>query len=100
MKDKQAEELLMKIDLAFGLTKEDFQSGHVLYTIWPGTKGKNFNIEDLGDYSLKISKNLGDIYIDKISTDKWIIVGKGTTLHCDDLHAGESVIRGFEGYLM
>lgn len=99
MKGREAEELLMKIDKAFGYTKEDFVNKRPIFTKWT-TKDFSLDVENLGEYSLKISKNLGDVYIDKISTDKWVVVGKGTTLHCDDLHAGEAVIRGFEGYLM
>ena len=90
MKGKEAENLLMKIEDCFGFTKHDFQNGRLIYTKW-GDEDKHIDVEDLGDRSLKISKNLGDIYIDKIHTNKWVVVGKGTTLHCDDLQAGEEV---------
>lgn len=100
MKGREAEVLLMKIDKAFIFNKADFKNGRPLYDIWPGMQGEHsFDVANLGEWSLKIKKNLGDIYINKISTDKWVIVGKGTTLHCDDIHAGEGVVRGFEGYL-
>lgn len=99
MKGKKAEQLLSKIENAFGLTKDDFRNGIPIYTKW-GTEQKNHNLEDLGDHSLKISKDLGDIYIEKIRTDKWVVVGKGTTLHCDDIEAGEGIEKDFEGFLM
>lgn len=100
MKGKQAEELMMKMDKGFCLHKGDFNNGRPLYNVWPGMQGESkFDIADLGDWNLEISKNLGDVYIDKISTNKWVVVGKGTTLHCDDIHAGEAVIRGFDGYM-
>jgi hypothetical protein len=91
---------MMKIDKAFGLHKADFEKGRPLYTVWPGMQDESaFDLANLGDWSLQISKNLGDVYIDKIFTNKWVVIGKGTRLHCDDLHAGEAVIRGFEGYM-
>lgn len=100
MRGKQAEELLLKIDKAFGLTKHDFdKDGKPIYTKWGGPD-VHIDITDLGDRSLKISKSLGDVYIDKISTDKWIVVGKGTTLHCDDITTGEELVENFEGFLM
>lgn len=99
MKGKAAENLLRKIDLAFGLTEHDFENGRPIHTKW-GTGEGAIDIEDLKDRSLKISKNLGDVYIDKISTDKWVVVGKGTTLHCDNLAVGEKLVKNFEGYLM
>lgn len=100
MTKAEAEELLMKIDKAFGFTADDFDdTGHLIYTKW-GTEESHIDVEDLGDRSLKISKNLGEIYIDKIRTNKWIIVGKGTTLICDDMEAGEEIVTDFEGFLM
>ena len=99
MKGKEAEELLMKIDEAFGLTKHDFEDGRPIYTKW-GSESNYIDIANLGNKSLKISKNLGDVYIDKISTNKYVVVGKGTTLHCNDIYAGEDVVRDFEGFLM
>ena len=99
MKGKEAEELLMKIEDAFGLTKYDFKDGKPIYTKW-GNPDDFTDIAELGDVSLKISKNLGHIYIDRIHTNKWVVVGKGTTLHCDDLEVGEELVTGFEGFLM
>jgi hypothetical protein len=99
MNGEEAEQLLMKIEEAFGLTKHDFEDGTPIYTKW-GTEENYVDIENLGDHSLKISKNLGDVYIDKISTNKWVVVGKGTTLHCDDITAGEELVENFEGFLM
>lgn len=100
MNGKQAEELLLSIDESFGLTKYDFdENGRPIYIRW-GDEESYIDVENLGHRSLKISKKLGDIYIDKISTDGWVIVGKGTTLHCDDIHAGEGVVENFEGFLM
>lgn len=96
--------ILGSIDECFGFTKEDFEKdkeGRLvpIYTKW-GSKRDLIDIEDLGHLSFKISKNLGDIYIDKIHTDGWVIVGEGTFLHCDDLDAGMGYIEDFEGYLM
>ena len=100
MNSKEAQELLVKIEKAFGLTKHDFdKDGVPIYTKW-GTPEDYTDIADLRDCSLKISKNLGDVYIDKISTDKWVIVGSGTTLHCDNITVGEELIENFEGFLM
>lgn len=99
MKGLEAEELLMSIDESFGLTKFDFQEGKPIYTVW-GEGAKAIDIADLGHRSLKISKKLGDIYIDKISTNEWVIVGEGTTLHCEDLQAGKGLIENFQGFLM
>ncbi len=99
MKGKEAEALLMKIEEAFGLTKYDFKDGVPIYTRW-GAEEDHIDIANLGNRSLKVSKNLGDVYIDKISTDKWVVVGVGTTLHCDDLTAGEEFVENFEGFLM
>lgn len=99
MKGKEAEELLMKIEESFGYTKEDFENGKPIYTQWGEGEGA-IRLDDLGDRSFKLSKNLGDIFIDKIHTNKWVVVGKGTTLHCPDLQAGEGVVTDFEGFLM
>lgn len=99
MKGRDAELLLESIDESFGLTKHDFKGGLPIYTKW-GDEKNYIDVSDLGHRSLKISKNLGDVYIDKISTDAWVIVGKGTTLHCDDLYAGMGYVDEFEGYLM
>lgn len=104
MTEQEQEELLMKIDRAFGFTKHDFQldlNGNKvpIYTKW-GTEDNYTDIEDLGPVSMKISKNLGDIYINKIHTDAYIIVGKGTNLFCNDLHAGLGYVPNFEGFLM
>lgn len=99
MTKAEQEELLMKIEDCFGLTKYDFKDGKPFYTKW-GDEENNIDIADLGDRSLKISKNLGDIYIESIHTNKWVVVGKGTTLHCDDIEAGEAVVENFEGFLM
>lgn len=100
LKNRAAEQLLEKITDCFGFTAGDFDNeGKPLYTKW-GTLKKHIDIADLGNLSFKISKNLGDVYIEKLHTNKWVIVGKGTTLHCDDLEAGEGVERDFEGFLM
>lgn len=104
MKGKEAEELLLQIQESFGLTKYDFKENAdrlkvPIYTKW-GDAEKYTDLENLGEKSLKISKNLGDIYIEKIRTDKWIVVGRGTTLHCDDMEAGESIVLNFQGFLM
>lgn len=104
MKDKDAELLLESIDESFGFTKYDFKKNKEnmlipIYTKW-GTPKEHTDIENLGHISFKISKGLGDIYIEKIHTDGWVIVGKGTTLHCDDLEAGMGYVPDFEGYLM
>lgn len=104
MTQEDQELLLMSIDEAFGFTKHDFEKNSdgklvPIYTKW-GNEENRTDIEDLGDISFKISKNLGDIYIDKIHTDAWIIVGDGTTLHCDDLYAGLGLVEDFEGFLL
>jgi hypothetical protein len=99
MKGKNAELLLESIDESFGLTKHDFENGKPIYTKW-GSEDDYIDVADLKHRSLKISKNLGDIYIDSIHTDSWIIVGKGTTLHCDDMDAGMGYVDNFEGFLM
>lgn len=99
MSGKEAEELLMQIEDCFGLTKHDFKDGAPIYTKW-GIGDAQIDIADLGDHSLKISKNLGDVFIEKIRTNKWVVVGKGTTLHCDDIAVGEALVEDFEGFLM
>ena len=100
MSIEESEAILLQIDEAFGFTKHDFdKDGHLIYTKW-GTPEDYTDVASLGHRSLKISKNLGNIYIDKISTDGWVLVGKGTTLHCDDITAGQEVVRDFEGFLM
>lgn len=104
MTKEEQELLLSSIDEAFGFTKHDFQLNDEqhkvpIYTKW-GTEDHFTDIEALGPVSFKISKNLGDVYIDKIHTDAWVIVGKGTTLHCDDLEAGMGYVLDFEGFLM
>ena len=100
MRGKQATDLLLKVEEAFGLTKYDFdEEGKPIYTKW-GSSEDHIDIADLGDRSLKISKNLGNIYIDTIKTNKWVIVGKGTTLVCNDLEVGEELVENFEGFLM
>jgi hypothetical protein len=99
MKGKKAEQLLESIGDAFGFTKHDFEDGHLIFTKW-GTPENHIDVENLGKYSLKISKDLGDIYVDKIKTDEWVIVGKGTTLHCEDIQAEKGVVKDFEGFLM
>lgn len=100
---EEQELLLESIDEAFGFTKWDFEvvdgKKVPIYTRW-GAADAPTNIEDLGHVSFKISKNLGDVYIDKIHTDAWVIVGEGTTLHCDDLHAGLGYVPDFEGFLI
>lgn len=99
MKGRQAELFLEKVGDAFGLTKHDFKDGLVIFTKW-GEAESLIDVENLGHRSLKISKGLGDIYINKIQTDEWVIVGKGTTLHCDDIQAGKGIEKDFEGFLM
>lgn len=100
MKGREAEKFLEKIGDAFGLTKHDFNNERrVIYTKW-GTDESNIDLADLGHRSLKVSKNLGDIYIDTIHTDEWVIIGKGTILHCPDLKAGKGVEDNFDGFLM
>ncbi len=99
MAKKQDEKLLMDIKKAFGFTKEDFKDGKPIYTKW-GTGETSYDIEDLADHSLKISKDLGDIYIERIRTDEYILVGEGTTLHCNDMKAGKDIVLDFKGFLM
>lgn len=102
---RESEKLLESISDSFGFTKEDFRDGKPIYTKWGADENGNprdeiVDIADLGHRSFKISKNLGDIYIDTIHTDEWVIVGEGTTLHCDDLVAGKGVVTDFKGFLM
>ena len=86
------------IDEALGFTKYDFdKDGRLIYTKW-GTPESYTDVEDLGAKSLKINGKLGDIYIDKIKTDGWVIVGEGTTLHCEDIEAGEDIVTEYEGF--
>lgn len=99
MKGKKAEQLMAKIEHAFGLEKLDFRDGRPVYTKW-GTPEDHIDIADLKHRSFKLAGDLGDVYIEKLHTDKWIVIGKGTTLHCDDIYAGEEIVKNFEGYLM
>ncbi len=92
-----------QIEEAFGFTKYDFrknESGEnrLIYTKW-GSPESFTDVEDLGNKSLKINGKLGDIYIDKIRTDGWVIVGKGTNLICPDIEAGEDIVTEYEGYI-
>ncbi len=85
------------------ITKYDFRkndSGEkkLIYTKW-GSPEEFTDVEDLGEKSLKINGQLGDIYIDKIRTDGWVIIGQGTTLHCDDIEAGEEIVTEYEGFI-
>lgn len=90
---------MMKIKEALGFTKYDFdEEGRLIYTKW-GDEKSFIDVEDLGGRSLKINKNLGNIYIDRIRTDGWVIVGAGTTLHCDDIEVGEEIITDYEGFI-
>jgi hypothetical protein len=99
---KEGEQIMMKIEEALGFTKHDFHmvddQQRLIYTKW-GSEDDYIDIEDLGNRSLKINGKLGDIYIDKIRTDGYVIVGAGTSLHCDDLHAGEEVITDYKGFI-
>lgn len=96
---KEGEEIMMKIEEALGFTKYDFdEDGRLTYTKW-GNEDDYIDVENLGHRSLKINGKLGDIYIDKIRTDGYVIVGAGTTLHCDDISAGEEVITDYEGFI-
>lgn len=104
MSGEEAEKLLLSIDKAFGLTYHDFEEDEEgklvpVYTMWKSNDNIT-NIEDLGDVSFKIGKDLGDIYINKIHTDGWLIIGSGTTLHCDDVKAGLGRVDNFEGFLL
>lgn len=107
MKGKDAELLLESIDEAIGLTKHDFdKDGQPYYTKWGADENGEVDpanlieISNLGHRSLKIGKKLGDIYLDEINTDGWVIIGKGTILHCDNINAGMGVVDNFEGFLM
>lgn len=92
-----------EIQEAFGFTKYDFEEvdgeKRLIYTKWGEPGPEQIDVENLGNRSLKINGNLGDIYIDKIRTDGWVIVGEGTTLHCDDIEAGEEVMLDYKGYI-
>lgn len=88
-----------QIQEALGFTKYDFdENGRPFYTKW-GSEDDYVDTENLGDISLKINGGIGDIYIDKIRTNGWVIVGKGTTLHCDDIEVGEALITDYEGFI-
>lgn len=95
----EGEIIMGQIQEAFGFTKYDFdEMGRPIYTKW-GDEDNYIDVENLVNRSLKINKNLGDIYIDKIRTDGWVIVGIGTTLHCDDIEAGEDIVTEYEGFI-
>ncbi len=94
----EGEAIMGQIEEAFGFTKYDFKGGRLIYTKW-GDESNFTDVEDLGSRSLKINGKLGDIYIDKIRTDGWVIVGEGTTLNCDDIEAGESIVTEYEGFI-
>ena len=87
-----------QIQEALGFYKEDFEDGKLIYTKW-GFNDNFLDVENLGHWSLKINGGIGDIYIDKIRTDGWVIVGSGTTLHCDDIEVGEEIITDYEGFI-
>jgi hypothetical protein len=99
---EEGQTIMGQIQEAFGFTKYDFENvdgeKRLIYTKW-GTGADQIDVENLGDRSLKINGDLGDIYIDKIRTDGWVIVGKGTTLHCPDIEAGEDIVTEYEGYI-
>ena len=95
---KQGEEIMGQIQEALGFTKYDFDDGKLIYTKW-GSEEDYIDVEDLKHRSLKINGGLGDIYIDKIRTDGWVIVGSGTTLHCDDIEVGKDLITDYEGFI-
>lgn len=99
----EGEVIMGQIEEAFGFTKYDFEvvdgEKRLIYTKWGFGDAEPIDVEDLGDRSLKISGKLGDIYIDKIRTNGYVIVGKGTTLHCDDIEAGQDIITEYEGYI-
>lgn len=99
---EDGEVIMGQIEEAFGFTKYDFENvdgqKKLIYTKW-GPEEDIIDIEDLGNRSLKINGKLGDIYIDKIRTDGWVIIGQGTTLHCDDIEAGEDIITEYEGFI-
>lgn len=90
------------IEEALGFTKYDFEEKdgekRLIYTKW-GSEDDFIDVEDLGARSLKINGKLGDIYIDKIRTDGYVIVGAGTTLHCDDISAGKEIITDYKGFI-
>lgn len=99
----EGEAIMVQIQEAFGFTKYDFEKNidgeyRLIYTKW-GSPDDYVDVENLGEKSLKINGRLGDIYIDKIRTDGWVIVGKGTTLHCDDIVAGEDIVTEYEGFI-
>lgn len=99
---KEGEAIMMEIEEALGFTKHDFHEvdgkQQLIYTKW-GTEDDYIDIEDLGNRSLKINGKLGDIYIDKIRTDGYVIVGAGTTLHCDSVVAGKEIITDYKGFI-
>ncbi len=100
---EEGEVIMGQIEEAFGFTKYDFTKNEegkkvLIYTKW-GTEEDYNDVEDLGNKSLKINGKLGDIYIDKIATDGYVIVGVGTTLHCEDISAGEDIITEYEGFI-
>lgn len=99
---EEGEVIMGQIEEAFGFTKHDFElvdgEKRLIYTKW-GTPEDYTDVADLGEKSLKINGKLGDIYIDKIKTDGWVIIGKGTTLHCSDIEAGEDIVTEYEGYI-
>lgn len=100
---EEGEAIMVQIEEAFGFTKHDFEKNQdgkqvLIYTKW-GTPEEYTDVENLGHRSLKINGKLGDIYIDKIRTDGWVIIGKGTTLHCDDIEAGEDIVTEYEGFI-
>jgi hypothetical protein len=99
---EQGEIIMGQIEKAFGFTKYDFEiidgQKRLMYTKW-GSPEEYTDVEALGEKSLKINGKLGDIYIDKVRTDGWVIVGKGTNLHCEDIEAGQDIITEYEGYI-
>lgn len=99
---EQGEVIMGQIEEAFGFTKYDFEDvdgqKKPIYTKW-GLPEDYIDVADLGNKSLKINGKLGDIYIDKIRTNGWVIVGLGTTLHCDDIEVGEDIITEYEGFI-
>lgn len=99
---EEGEQIMLQIERAFGFTAHDFEvidnQKRLTYTKW-GSPESYTDVENLGEKSLKINGKLGDIYIDKIRTNGWVIVGEGTTLHCDDIEAGEDIITEYEGYI-
>lgn len=99
---EEGEAIMGQIQEAFGFTKYDFHTVDgrrvLIYDKW-GTPEDFTDVANLGAKSLKINGKLGDIYIDKIRTDGWVIVGEGTTLHCDDIEAGEDIVTEYEGFI-